>query len=112
MATGQSASRASLTALLAAAAAAIAVLLQPPFAFQSPDGSYHLAKILRASLGDPFRDPVSGTPSLYPPLFHLVWGTVNRVVGLSSASLGSAISATQLAGLLFAGYVLGRRLAG
>jgi hypothetical protein len=71
-----------LGVVLVACAAALAV--QPPFAFYSPDVSYHTARTLRASEGDWFRDPFAGTLTIYPGLFHVLWGSVQRATGVDT----------------------------
>jgi len=83
-----SASQTTIALLLLALSLALLTLWRSfPFAFYSPDGSFHAAKLLRASEGDPFRDPFSGTPSLYPAAFHWSYGTLNRVLRLDPLPL-------------------------
>lgn len=69
------------------AASAVALLLQPPFAFYSPDVSYHTARIVRSGEGDLFRDPFAGTLAIYPSLFHALWGGVQRATGLDTIAI-------------------------
>lgn len=76
-------------------ACAVALTLQPPFAFYSADVSYHTARILRAGEGDWFRDPFAGTLTIYPSLFHVLWGGVQRATGVDTiqiARVGSALN--------------------
>jgi hypothetical protein len=76
-------------------ASAVALALQPPFAFYSADVSYHTARILRAGEGDWFRDPFAGTLTIYPSLFHVLWGGVQRATGVDTiqiARVGSALN--------------------
>ncbi|MET0556395.1 MAG: hypothetical protein ABW221_25380 [Vicinamibacteria bacterium] len=99
----------ALGAVLLASAAAL--LLQPPFAFYSPDVSYHTARIVRSGEGDWFRDPFAGTLAIYPGLFHALWGAVHRVTGIDSiqiAKIGGALDvvATSLAFFFLALQVL------
>jgi hypothetical protein len=71
-------------------ASAVALLLQPPFAFYSPDVSYHTGRILRAGEGDWFRDPWAGTFTIYPSLFHVLWGGVQRATGVDTIQIARA----------------------
>lgn len=71
-------------------ASALALLLQPPFAFYSPDVSYHTGRILRAGEGDWFRDPWAGTLTIYPSLFHVLWGGVQRATGADTIPIARA----------------------
>ena len=55
--------------------------VQAPFCFHylcSADTVYHAAKILRVQEGEWFTDPFSGTLTLYPPLFHILFGTISN----------------------------------
>lgn len=90
------------TLLAILVASAVALLLQPPFAFYSPDVSYHTARIVRSGEGDWFRDPFAGTHAIYPGLFHALWGGVQRVLGIDTiriAKVGGVLNvvATSLA---------------
>jgi hypothetical protein len=92
-------------------ACAVALLLQPPFAFYSPDVSYHAARIVRSGEGDWFRDPFAGTLAIYPGLFHALWGGVGRVLRLDTIQIAKAagvlnVVATSLAFFLLALQVL------
>lgn len=95
--------------LLATAAAAGAQLAtHAPFAVTSPDVAFHLAKTLRASEGDFFTDPFSGTSSIYPSLFHTVFGLLQRVLGWNALEIARLISLANLLGLLASAYLLAR----
>lgn len=98
------------TALLAVTAVAAGALLagQRPFAFYSPDVSFHAAKLLRATHGELFRDPVSGTPSIYPAAFHAFFGTMNRFLDLDTLHLAVLIEVVDFLGLLGAAFCLAR----
>ena len=92
-------------------ASAVALFLQPPFAFYSPDVSYHTARIVRSGEGDWFRDPFAGTLAIYPGLFHALWGGVQRVTGVDTiaiAKIGGVLNvvATSLAFFFLALQVL------
>ena len=92
-------------------ASAVALLLQPPFAFYSPDVSYHTARIVRSGEGDWFRDPFAGTLAIYPGLFHALWGGVQRVTGVDTIQIAKAagvlnVVATSLAFFFLALQVL------
>lgn len=52
----------------------IILSLQFPFAFYSPDISFHSSKILLSSTGNHFTDSFSDTLSIYPSLFHVIFG--------------------------------------
>ena len=100
-----------VTMLAVLLASAAALLLQPPFAFYSPDVSYHTARIVRSGEGDWFRDPFAGTLAIYPGLFHALWGTVQRVTGVDTiqiAKIGGVLNvvATSLAFFFLALQVL------
>jgi hypothetical protein len=91
-----------VTLLAVLLASAVALLLQPPFAFYSPDVSYHTARIVRSGEGDWFRDPFAGTLAIYPGLFHALWGGVQRATGVDTiqiARIGGVLNvvATSLA---------------
>jgi hypothetical protein len=95
-------------------ASTVALLLQPPFAFYSPDVSYHTARIVRSGEGDWFRDPFAGTLAIYPGLFHALWGGVQRATGADTiqiARMGGILNvvATSLAFFYLALQVLGDR---
>jgi hypothetical protein len=99
------------TLLAVLLAGAVALLLQPPFAFYSPDVSYHTARIVRSGEGDWFRDPFAGTLAIYPGLFHALWGGVQRVTSIDTiqiAKIGSVLNvvATSLAFFFLALQVL------
>jgi hypothetical protein len=79
-----------VTLLAVLLASAVALLLQPPFAFYSPDVSYHTGRILRAGEGDWFRDPWAGTFTIYPSLFHVLWGGVQRATGVDTIQIARA----------------------
>jgi hypothetical protein len=81
----------ALVAMLAVLlASAVALALQPPFAFYSPDVSYHTARVVRSGEGDWFRDPFAGTLAIYPGLFHALWGGAQRVLGLDTIAIAKA----------------------
>jgi hypothetical protein len=86
--------------LVSALAIAGAVLWgQFPFAFYSPDVTYHSSRLLRVAHGDYFTDPFSGTPTAYPSLFHAVFGTLNRPLQLGSLQLVRLLEVLLLWGL-------------
>lgn len=74
----------SLTLVLVILCGSILLLIQPPFWFYSSDISFHSAKILRAQHNEFFIDPVSGYKSIYPSLFHIVFGRIAGVFYLNS----------------------------
>lgn len=90
---------------LAVLAAAAFLATHAPFAFYSPDGSYHAAKLLRAKEGQPFLDPVAGTPSIYPAFSHWWYGALGRILGLESLRLFSVAGVVNFLGL-YAGFLL------
>jgi hypothetical protein len=88
--------------VLACFVSALLLFVQFPFAFYSPDMGLHAAKLLRAQSGELFRDPVSGTPSIYPSLFHAVFGLGAAGLGLCTLDLTRVIQIVNLLGLLVA----------
>ncbi len=97
---------------LTVTAAATLLALQRPFAFYSPDVSFHAAKLLRASHGEIFRDPVTGTPSIYPPAFHVLFGSLNRLLRLDPPHLAVLIEVVDFVGLMVAAFFLARAVIG
>ena len=101
--------------LLLAAALLLAVAYlasHAPFAFYSPDGSYHAAKLLRAREGEPFVDPFSGTPSIYPSLFHWCYAALGELLRLSSLRLFGVAGALNFLALFAAFLALARTALG
>jgi hypothetical protein len=92
---------------LVVCAAVVAIFAQPPFAFYSPDVSYHAARVTRASEGEYFTDPFSGTKTIYPSLFHAVFGTIRRL-GLSSFDTMRLATAASIFGMLAGFFRLAR----
>ncbi len=45
----------------------------------SPDVAFHISKIICASRGSPFLDPVLGVNSVYPAYFHIIYGVVYKL---------------------------------
>lgn len=79
----------------------IILIIQPPFAFYSPDISYHASKILRSSEGDFFSDPFSGTLSIYHPFYHVFFGLILNLF------LNNTLEVMWIAGLvIFCGFIL------
>ena len=73
--------------LLSLVISGIILAIQFPITISSPDGSFHAAKILRASEGDFFTDPFTGVSTVYPSLFHFFYGLINRALGLNSVQI-------------------------
>ena len=73
--------------LLSLAISGIILAIQFPITIYSPDGSFHAAKILRASQGDFFTDPFTGISTIYPSLFHFFFGLMNRALELNSVQI-------------------------
>jgi hypothetical protein len=82
----------------------IILAIQFPILMYSPDGSYQAAKILRASQGDFFTDAITGISSIYPSLFHFVFGIVNRALGLNPIQLIQLIVLSDFLALFLAFY--------
>lgn len=80
-----------ITLLGALLLSGIVLAIQFPMFIYSPDGSFHAAKILRASGGDYFTDPFTGVATIYPSLFHLFYGLINRAIGFNPIQLIQAI---------------------
>ena len=87
-------------------ASAVALALQPPFAFYSADVSYHTARSLRAGEGDWFRDPFAGTLAIYPSLFHALWGGAQRVTGVDTIQIARVGSMLNIVATLLAFFFL------
>jgi hypothetical protein len=104
------AAQAALAAVLLAST--VALLRQRPFAFYSPDVAYHMSRVLRAGLGEPFTDPFSGTPAVLPGLFHFLWGHVERVLGIDAFAVARWSSALNIAGAFAAFAFLAREALG
>lgn len=97
---------------LALLAAGASLARHAPFAFYSPDMGLHTAKILRVERGEWFRDPVSGTPTIYPALFHVVFATLKRGLGLGSFETVRLVLLVNFLGLLAAFFLLARSTLG
>jgi len=93
-----------LTLLLSLVASGIILAVQFPIFLYLPDGAFHAAKILRASAGDYFSDPFTGVHTIYPSLFHFVFGLLNRALGLNSIQLTQLIVFIDFFGLFAACY--------
>lgn len=79
----------------------IILIIQPPFAFYSPDISYHASKILRSSEGDFFSDPFSGTLSIYHPFYHVFFGLILNLF------FNNTLEVMWIAGLvIFCGFII------
>jgi hypothetical protein len=72
----------------------------------SPDGSFHAARILRASQGEFFVDPFTGVRSIYPSLFHVFFGQLNRILNLTPQYVVQMIILLDFIGLFAAVYYL------
>lgn len=97
---------------LAVLAAAAFLATHTPFAFYSPDGSYHAAKLLRAKQGQPFLDPFAGTPSIYPAFFHWWYGALGRILGLEPFRHFSVAGVVNFFGLCVGFFFLGHAALG
>lgn len=102
--------QAALAAVLLACT--VALLWQRPFAFYSPDVAYHMSRVLRAGLGEPFTDPFSGTPAVLPGLFHFLWGQLEHVLAIDAFTVARWASALNIAGTLAAFAFLAREVLG
>jgi hypothetical protein len=80
--------------------------LQFPLTIYSPDGSYHAAKILRVSEGDYFTDPFTGVATIYPSLFHLFYGLINRAIRFNPIQIVQLIVLFDFCALFSAFYYL------
>src|SRR4029450_1858573 len=100
---------ASWTLAAVVALAAAALLWQGPFAFYSPDVRYHTSRILRSSEGELFVDPFAGTLTIYPGLFHFLWGRVQRATGWNALQIARLASALNVVGILGAFFFLARQ---
>lgn len=90
------------------AMATILLLTKPPFLFYSPDISYHSSKILRAMHGEYFLDPFSGTQTIYHPLFHVVFGSLNRVLQFNAFEMMQLIGLVNFLGLFLGFFLLAK----
>ncbi len=50
-----------------------------------PDVDFHAAKVLYCSTGHFFNDPVTSYPTIYPPAYHIIVGTIMRLSGSSNS---------------------------
>jgi hypothetical protein len=98
--------RATLLASLALATVILSVQL--PTIIYTPDVAFHAAKIQRATAGEFFIDPFTGSPTIYPSLFHVGFGLLNRVWPLDSLHLIRLIVVIDFLGLFAALYYLAR----
>ena len=98
--------RLSLALVLVASAAVL--LWQGPFAFYSPDVAYHASRIQRSSEGEYFTCAFSGTLTIYPGLFHFLWGRVKALSGIDAFLLVRLASAINVVGVFGAFYLLAR----
>lgn len=92
-----------ITLLLALLVSGTILALQFPIFIYSPDGSFHAAKILRVTQGDYFTDPFTGMPTIYPSLFHMFYGLINRVIGFNPIQIVQLIVLVDFLAL-FAGF--------
>lgn len=46
-----------------------------------PDVDFHAAKVLYSSTGHFFNDPVTSYPTIYPPVYHIIVGSIMRLLG-------------------------------
>jgi hypothetical protein len=96
-------------ACLGCGLALVIFAVQQPFGLMTaPDNSYHLAKIHRAQEGMFFVDPFQGTLSVYPALFHIIFGTANRIMGLNAYALWKVVELVQFSLLLLGFYYFAR----
>lgn len=58
-----------------------------PVGLNFPDVDFHAAKILYSSTGHFFKDPVTSYPSIYPSVYHILIGSIMRVVGSDNSWL-------------------------
>jgi 4-amino-4-deoxy-L-arabinose transferase-like glycosyltransferase len=63
------------------------VTIPVPVGLNFPDVDFHAAKILYSSTGHFFKDPVTSYPSIYPSVYHILIGSIMRVVGSHSSWL-------------------------
>ncbi len=82
----------------------IILAIQFPIFIYSPDGSFHAAKILRASEGDYFTDPFTGVATIYPSLFHLFYGLINRAIEFNPIQIVQVIVVVDFFALFVAFY--------
>lgn len=82
--------------------------IMTPVGFRSPDVAFHLGKILRAGYGEYFLDPYSGIPSIYPSLFHFLWGAINVLTHFDPFILAKIISISTLLGIFLSTFVLAK----
>ena len=52
-----------------------------PVGRYTPDVAFHGAKVLYCSYDHFFNDPVTSFPSIYPPVYHIIAGSIMRVLG-------------------------------
>ncbi|HEX7402308.1 MAG TPA: hypothetical protein VF369_09030, partial [candidate division Zixibacteria bacterium] len=50
-----------------------------------PDVDFHAAKVLYSSTGHFFNDPVTSYPTIYPPVYHIIVGSIMRLLGSNNS---------------------------
>lgn len=88
--------------LLSLAFSCIVLTLQFPFGLYGPDVSFHAAKLLRVSSGELFVDPFTAVPTIYPTIFHAVFGLVKQSLDLDSVQTIQLIILVEFIGLFAA----------
>jgi 4-amino-4-deoxy-L-arabinose transferase-like glycosyltransferase len=87
------------------------VTIPVPVGLNFPDVDFHAAKILYSSTGHFFKDPVSSYPSIYPSVYHILIGSIMRVVGSDNSWLVlSRFHVLMLIALLLSVYLLANSL--
>ncbi|HEX7400906.1 MAG TPA: glycosyltransferase family 39 protein, partial [candidate division Zixibacteria bacterium] len=76
-----------------------------------PDVDFHAAKILFCSAGYFFNDPVTSYPSIYPPVYHIIIGSIMRLSGAADSwSVLSIFHVLMLIVLFMSVYLLAKTL--
>lgn len=76
-----------------------------------PDVDFHAAKILFCSAGYFFNDPVTSYPSIYPPVYHIIIGSIMRLAGATDSWLVLSIfHVFMLIALFMSVYLLAKTL--
>ena len=85
--------------------------LSVPVGRNLPDVDFHAAKILMCSAGYFFNDPVTSYPSIYPPVYHIIIGSIVWLTGATNSwSVFGWFHVFILIGLFMSVYLLAKTM--
>jgi hypothetical protein len=74
-----------------------------------PDVAFQAAKVLYSSTGHFFNDPVTSYPTIYPPVYHIIVGSIMRLLGSNDSWLVlSRFHIFLMIGMFLSAYFLAR----